>query len=631
MNQTPDTIARLVAALPELYQPVFGHAEFEGASRATDDRIAVIRQAADALSRPLGRRLRVLDLGCAQGYVSLSLAQDGHEVTGLDYGAENIALAQALALEHPGLKAAFSQGDVEPFIEQLPPGAFDLVLGLSLFHHIAQRRGVQEATRLIGIVAGHTTAAIFELALREEPLPWAAAQPEDPEALLAGYPFIHELARFPTHLSEHKRPLYFGSATRWYFGAECEAFEKWTDTPHAISERVHQGTRRYFFSESRLVKRFRLIEPLAAANLAEIEGERRILEEAKRIGGYPAVIEHGRNDREAWLVRELTPGRLLLDIIAEEQPYDADRVITDVLQELVTLKKRGLFHADVTVWNTLIKPDGSAILIDYGAIAPESENCAWPRDLLQAFVQFVHAVTTRQPARSSPIRRPYVSPANLPDKHRGWILAYLETGCDWDPQRLLATMREATPESGAHSTPLLAWQGAIEQHLDVLGDHARHVHARLENVASHLHHVEAQLREKVGGLAADASIVSDLRNMLASHDNRLDELRDEAKRSALRQDELSVMASRLATQAEVIQLREKEIGSLRKALAGTQQETEDLKVQAAQLMSALHDQDKVLTGRLQSLELRQDQEAMRWTRRLERRVLAFTSRIRRKA
>lgn len=65
----------LVSELPEIYQTIFGHPEWDGdAARDCNQRLDLITEQYDNLSRVLGRQLKVLDLGCAQGFFSLSLA-----------------------------------------------------------------------------------------------------------------------------------------------------------------------------------------------------------------------------------------------------------------------------------------------------------------------------------------------------------------------------------------------------------------------------------------------------------------------------------------------------------------------------------------------------------------------------
>ena len=66
---------------------------------------------------------RVADLGCGTGSLALLMAQQGHDVTGLDFAPKMIERARGKAA---GLKATFEVGDAaEP---ALPAGAFDAVV-----------------------------------------------------------------------------------------------------------------------------------------------------------------------------------------------------------------------------------------------------------------------------------------------------------------------------------------------------------------------------------------------------------------------------------------------------------------------------------------------------------------------
>lgn len=74
----PITLEQAVRHLPEIYQPIYKHPElYQTSSRSCDDRLTHIKAIYDALQKKLNRRLRVLDLGCAQGYISLSIAERG--------------------------------------------------------------------------------------------------------------------------------------------------------------------------------------------------------------------------------------------------------------------------------------------------------------------------------------------------------------------------------------------------------------------------------------------------------------------------------------------------------------------------------------------------------------------------
>ncbi|MGX4692627.1 class I SAM-dependent methyltransferase [Streptomyces sp. JNUCC 63] len=80
---------------------------------------------------PVGRRLRVLDVGMGQGTQALRLARAGHQVTGLERDRTMISVArQALAAEPEGIRARMRivEGDGRDTGVHFLPGSFDVVL-----------------------------------------------------------------------------------------------------------------------------------------------------------------------------------------------------------------------------------------------------------------------------------------------------------------------------------------------------------------------------------------------------------------------------------------------------------------------------------------------------------------------
>ncbi|GAA3495740.1 methyltransferase domain-containing protein [Streptomyces prasinosporus] len=80
---------------------------------------------------PVGRRLRVLDVGMGQGTQALRLARAGHQVTGLERDATMIATArEALAGEPEGIRERMRimEGDGRDTGVHFLPGSFDVVL-----------------------------------------------------------------------------------------------------------------------------------------------------------------------------------------------------------------------------------------------------------------------------------------------------------------------------------------------------------------------------------------------------------------------------------------------------------------------------------------------------------------------
>lgn len=463
-------IEQLVADLPEVYQPIFGHSDFsDHASRPCADRLEVIAVIYDALQALLGRPLNVLDLGCAQGYFSLSLASRGASVRGIDFLDKNIAVCDALAEENPEFNAVFEIGRVEDVIDKLQPGQYDLVLGLSVFHHVIHEHGIDEVKRLFQKAAAMCGALILEVALREGDLYWAGSQPEDPLILLEAVTFVREAARCKTHLTSVERPLYVASNNYWIVKDKAGVFDTWSNESHALANNTHEGTRRYFFGPQEVVKQYHFVGPRTEHNRLEFLRERMFLSSAPP--GYPVAIPIviSETEREGWVVMQRLQGELLLNVL-DDSSLDRKRILKDVLEQLVELESSGLYHSDVRSWNILIAACGGAYLIDYGAISQEVRDCVWPYNVYLAFMVFVHELATGHVADPAPIRQISITPFNLPQPFRSWASGlWALPATRWSFRLMLDHLNalgEQPTNGGAEKNEEL-WMQAIEEAIDL--------------------------------------------------------------------------------------------------------------------------------------------------------------------
>jgi 2-polyprenyl-6-hydroxyphenyl methylase / 3-demethylubiquinone-9 3-methyltransferase len=143
MQETPATttidaaeVARFAALAERWWDPA---GEQSALHKLNPVRLQFIR---DHLARQFGRDirgakpfsgLRLLDIGCGGGLVSEPMARLGFAVTGIDAGADMLAVARAHATEM-GLVIDYRQSTVE----QLAAGAsYDAVLALEVVEHVA--------------------------------------------------------------------------------------------------------------------------------------------------------------------------------------------------------------------------------------------------------------------------------------------------------------------------------------------------------------------------------------------------------------------------------------------------------------------------------------------------------------
>ncbi|WP_351236732.1 methyltransferase domain-containing protein [Streptomyces sp. NPDC002133] len=91
---------------------------------------------------PVGRRLRILDVGMGQGTQALRLARAGHTVTGLESDPGMLKVArEALATEPAGIRERFRtiEGDGRDTGVHFLPGSFDVVLCHGVLMYVEDR------------------------------------------------------------------------------------------------------------------------------------------------------------------------------------------------------------------------------------------------------------------------------------------------------------------------------------------------------------------------------------------------------------------------------------------------------------------------------------------------------------
>ncbi|WP_436773322.1 serine/threonine-protein kinase [Yinghuangia sp. YIM S09857] len=74
-----------------------------------------------------------------------------------------------------------------------------------------------------------------------------------------------------------------------------------------------------------------------------------------------------------WIVMEFVPGRSLAALLADGPlaPREAAGIAADVLDALAAAHGAGVLHRDVKPANVLVRPDGRAVLVDFGIAALE--------------------------------------------------------------------------------------------------------------------------------------------------------------------------------------------------------------------------------------------------------------------
>lgn len=494
------SVGELVQSLPEQYQPIFGYPEFDGgAARACDERLHRISGAIALLASNQQSPLRVLDLGCAQGFFSLNLAAMGCIVLGVDGHAANIALCSALQAKNPALNVSFKQEDIRSTVAGILTNEFDLVLGLSVFHHICHDEGVESVRNLMQTLKDRIGTGLFEFASHLEPAYWATSQPDDPYHFISSFPFSTTISTHETHLSPIRRPLFFCSARWWLLGDDLSPISSWSNNPHPLAREVYGGTRRYYFSNNKIAKMFRFVGSMSDHNRNELSRECSILSTPPAgLFQLPALINYSIGETEGWVIRQKLEGILLSELMTGAADYDPDSVISQVLDQLENLESAGRFHNDVRPWNVLMTQNG-ARLIDFGAIVNTRSDCDWPHDVFLNFLLFSHDVIHRAVSDIRPQRALNLMPQHFPDRYRDWVWYLWRTPVsEW----CFSAWRIAFSNlDRKDSVPVLhaqhQWMYATERYVAKLGAIANERSTRLEEAISSQRLELTELRDRL--------------------------------------------------------------------------------------------------------------------------------------
>jgi SAM-dependent methyltransferase len=133
-------------ALPYLDRGPFAR-EWQVRARSFD---AFVREVLEPLARLRGGRLRVLDLGAGNGWISYRMVQRGHRAVALDVRTDSVDGLGAATAYRPHLPALFAR--VAASFERIPFAAcaFDLAVFNASLHYARELAGVvREAARVL--------------------------------------------------------------------------------------------------------------------------------------------------------------------------------------------------------------------------------------------------------------------------------------------------------------------------------------------------------------------------------------------------------------------------------------------------------------------------------------------------
>jgi SAM-dependent methyltransferase len=124
------------------YQPLYGVEDDPDApgwttTRGTDERWAMMEPHLPSTGS-------ALDIGSQHGWFTFKLAERGLFAIGVDHAERSVRISQSLAMYNGAGRATFLHAKVDPETARFLP-TVDVVLFMSVFHHLVRRGGLEEA------------------------------------------------------------------------------------------------------------------------------------------------------------------------------------------------------------------------------------------------------------------------------------------------------------------------------------------------------------------------------------------------------------------------------------------------------------------------------------------------------
>ncbi|HEX4078389.1 MAG TPA: class I SAM-dependent methyltransferase [Rhizomicrobium sp.] len=158
------TLLRLVESFCQ-YQPL----EVGGQKRSNGDRECELRWRLIEKALVRCEANTLLDLGCAEGFFVRRVATEkGWFCLGVDGDIRRVTVAQSAVLLDNVRGTAFAYSLLTPeFVRRLP--CFDVVLFLSILHHVMIEHGIEYAQNMMGAIRSRTCVRlIFDMGQSDE-------------------------------------------------------------------------------------------------------------------------------------------------------------------------------------------------------------------------------------------------------------------------------------------------------------------------------------------------------------------------------------------------------------------------------------------------------------------------------
>ena len=455
------TRAAAIDQLQPGYQPVYGFLdEFPGKRRDHLERnVTIVHETLEGVGPK--HQVRILDVGCNSGYVTLRLAESFPNVVGLEISQQNLQLCRLLAA-HAESPARFYEDDVLAIVDSAEEDLenVDVVLLYNVVHQFIFHHGFAKTQALLARLASRVDTVIVELALKADYVRHGKDHllPENPEDVLAACADVEI-----TRLHDRPRPVYRLRRRVVRVGPVEIRPERIEYSPNPDP----LVSRKYYTGEGKFLKLYRFAD---ARQRQMADREVAALEKLQHTNVVPRLLGHVVTPCSGAVLMSQVVGERLVPRLYNPGRYKLtldDRMrLTRQYVEIAKLVHDAVgYQNDLQAHNLLVQRDGSLVLVDFEQAGAEPVNDPFGLLLWSLFdfwggraknrpeaIRSLHASRHTQPATDG---EDYVYPdfsaLTLPPVVASLALAAAERG-DWGRflDEWLPRLKAAADTAAAH-------------------------------------------------------------------------------------------------------------------------------------------------------------------------------------
>ena len=401
VDQQIHALATSLETLQPGYQPVYGFtAEFPGKRVEHLERnVTLVHEHFKEV--PSKHQVRILDVGCNSGFVSLRLAETFPNVVGLEIAQPSLQLCRLLAAR-AGSPARFFSDDV---IEMLADAEndlenVDLVLLYNVVHQFIFAHGLERTQALLAKLAASVDTVIVELARREDYVKHGKDHllPEDPALALAGCVDIEI-----TRLRDRPRPVFKLQRKTVRIGAV-------EIRPEHIAYSLNPNprvSRKYYSGDGKFLKLYRFHD---AGERGMFEREVAALANLQHADQVPKLLGSAGSAHLGAVLMSQVHGERLVPILYNTRKVlltpEARLNMTRQYLEIARVVHESVgYQNDLQAHNLLVRPDGGLMLVDFEQAGHEPTNDPFGL-LLWSVFDFWGGRDKERPAAIRSLRQP---------------------------------------------------------------------------------------------------------------------------------------------------------------------------------------------------------------------------------